>query len=132
MTVAYATVAELTEFIAGRTPPDDAARLLARASELVDEWVRAPYTIDDTTKLPTDPDIAAVLRDATCAVVEAWMEVGEDNDIDGLAGAQIAVQGYSGPRAPAVPPRVKRILANAGLLTPAPSALAGIYPGGSW
>ena len=132
MTVSYATVTELTEFIAGRTPPDDAARLLARASELVDDTVRAPFSIDATTKLPTDPDVAAAIRDATCAVVEAWMEVGESNDVDGLAGAQIAVQGYSGPRAPTVQPRAVRALNTAGLLTIAPSALVGVDPGGRW
>lgn len=132
MTVAYATSAQLAAYLKGGTVPDDAARLLARASELIDATVRASFSVDTDTSLPTDADVAAALRDATCAVVEAWLEVGEDNDVDGLAGAQIAVQGYSGPRAPTVPPRAARLLATAGLLTVETQPLAGIYPGGRW
>lgn len=131
MTVAYATTAQLATWLGTQGTPD-AGRLLERASELIDETVRAPFAVSAVTNLPTDPDVAAALRDATCAVVEAWLEVGESNDVDGLAGQQIAVQGYSGPRAPTVPPRAVRALNTAGLLTVAPSALVGIDPGGRW
>lgn len=96
--------------------PDDIARLLLRASELVDGAVRQPYTTDDDG-LATDTDIAAALRDATCAQVEQWVEVGEENAVDGLAGTQRSVGG--GVRAPELAPRALRILLNAGLVQPA-------------
>lgn len=96
--------------------PDDISRLLARASELVDGAVRQPYTTDDDG-LATDADIAAALRDATCAQVEQWIEVGEENAIDGLAGTPRSVGG--GVRAPELSPRALRILLNAGLVQPA-------------
>ena len=114
---AYATQAELISFLPEGTAVPDAARLLARASELLDATVLAPFAIDTVTLLPTDTDVAAAMRDACCAVVEAWLEVGEENDVDGLAGTQIAVTGYTGPRAPSLAPRAFRILQNAGLMT---------------
>jgi len=44
----YATVDDLVDFLASVTEFDDtdATRLLARASELVDEKVRAPFAVD--------------------------------------------------------------------------------------
>ena len=113
---AYASADDLAAWLPSGTIVTDAARMLARASELVDETVRTPFDVDDD-KMPTDADVAAALRDATCAVVEGWLEVGEANDIDGLAGTQISTGGYSGLRGPMLPPRAARILRNAGLLT---------------
>lgn len=115
MTVAYATSGQLAAWT-GRPAPADAERLLARASELVDAAVRAAFDVDGVTGLPSDADVAAVLADATCAVVEAWAEVGEANDVDGLAGTQVTVGAFTGRRAPVVPPRAARLLAAAGLL----------------
>ncbi len=112
---AYATSAELNDWLgSGVTAPADPDRLLARASTLVDEMVRAPFDID-TDGIPTDPDVAAVLRDATCAQVEQWIEVGEHNDLDGLAGTQVSTTGHSGLRAPKYAPRAVTLLRNAGL-----------------
>lgn len=132
MTVAYATTAQLTEFIAGRTPPDDAARLLQRASELVDDIVCQPYSFDATTKIPTDPEIAEAFQKTACAIVELWMEVGESNDIDGLAGTDVAVSGFTGKRAPERSRRAVRPLTALGLHQPYTGPQAGIYPGGRW
>lgn len=103
-----AAVAEWTE--------DETDRVLTRASELVDDYTgRALYECDEYGNA-TDPNIAAALRMATCAVVEMWCEVGEENDIDGLAADQISVQGFSGHRAPEISRRVLRPLRRAGLL----------------
>jgi hypothetical protein len=117
VTVAYATSAELSAFLPAGTTVTDADRVLARASERIDGTVMAPFTVDTLTGLPSDPDIAAAMRDATCAQVEQWLEVGEENDIDGLAGTEVSVTGYSGRRAPRVAPRALQILQNAGLMT---------------
>lgn len=116
MTVAYATSAEYLTFTGLSAAPDDYARLSQRASELVDNTVTAAFTVDDTTDLPTDADVAAALRDACAAQVEFWAEVGEENDVDGLAGSQVSVSGYSGRRPPKLSPRAFRILQNAGLV----------------
>lgn len=110
---AYATTDELTAFLGtSATLPDDADRLLARASELMDRKVRAPFTIDKTTGIPTDPAVATVMADATCAQVEFWIETGEHHDIDGLAGTNVNVAGYTGERSPELAPRAERILSS--------------------
>ena len=113
----YATTDELETYLgSSRSAPTDAERLLTRASETIDSLVTRPFAVDATTKLPTDEGVAATMRDACCAVVEFWMEVGEENDIDGLAGTPISTGGYSGLRAPANSVRAIRILRKAGLL----------------
>lgn len=122
---AYATEAQLGEWVGDLvTVPADAARLLVRASALIDGTVRGQYTVD-TAGIPTDADIAQALADAVCAQVEQWIEVGEHNDIDGLAGQQTSVSGYSGPRAPRLAPRALDALANAGLVAPGVLATSG-------
>lgn len=114
----YATPDELQSFLpsGAQAQVADVDRLLARASAKVDGMVRACYDVDDNGA-PTDADVAAALRDATCAQVEQWIEVGEANDIDGLAGTQRSVGGASGLRAPSRAPRALEILSTAGLLT---------------
>lgn len=117
---AYATRAQLNAYLpAASALADDAetTRLLTRASEAIDDAVRARYGVD-SDGLPTDPEIAAALGSATVRQVEQWLEVGEENAVDGLAGTQIAVAGYSGGRAPAIAPRAYQVLKLAGLTMP--------------
>ena len=113
----HATTVQLAAYL-GTSAPADATRLLARASELFDYYTHSMYDTDSGTGLATDTDLATALANATCAVVEAWIEVGEHNDLDGLASMQVSVGGHSGYRAPPMPPRAHRYLANAGLLQP--------------
>lgn len=121
MTTAYATEAELTAFVGSAV--SDGARLLERASELVDSHVVATYDVDSSTDLPTDTDVAAALRDATCAQVEFWVEVGEDHDISGMAGRDVSIGRLSIDKLPdELAPRARRFLANAGLLHPIQAA----------
>lgn len=115
MLTPHASSTELEAWLPLGADLSDADRLLARASALVDQVVRAPYATD-AGGAATDTAVAGALSDATCAVVEAWLEVGEENDLDGLAGSQVAVTGYSGARAPMLPPRAYRALSQAGLL----------------
>jgi hypothetical protein len=87
----YATTGELATYL-GEAPALDAARLLLRASQLLDAdfLIPAVYDVDDETGMPTDPVVLAGFRDAVCAQVEFWNEVGEETDISGpLQGAQI-------------------------------------------
>lgn len=112
----YATTSDLTDWMGQQTVPDDAERLLARASELVDEVVVVAFD-------PDDEATAATLRDATCGQVEWWAQVGETADVDGDVTSatigQVTLQFGAGPNriAPAVVARrTLRMLRNGGLL----------------
>jgi hypothetical protein len=79
----YATHQDLTNYTEGFTftmPAEpESARLRTRASELVDEaLLAAVYDTDPTTRLPTDPEVAAAMRDAVCAQVVWWDETGDE------------------------------------------------------
>lgn len=116
----YATPAQVLAWLPVELAPEgDLERLIVRASDLIDAHVRAEYPVD-TDGAPTDTGVAAVLQVATCAQIEQWCEVGEANSIDGMAGSQIAVDGYSGSRAPDLAPRAYNALKVAGLLSPVP------------
>ena len=114
---AHATAQQLTAYLPSgvSVSSGEAARLLARASERIDYWTKTPYNIDATTGLATYEPYATALANATCALVEQWLEVGEDNDIDGRAATQTGVNGFSGTRAPSTAPRAIMYLVNAGL-----------------
>lgn len=112
MAASFATNSDLADWMSVESyqelDPADIDRLLARASARVRSRIVQPIDSDNDTHVDA-------LRDATCAVVEAWVEVGEANDIDGLAGTQISVTGYSGTRAWALCPRAEDALTVAGL-----------------
>ena len=66
----YATVDDLTDFMAPDTPPTNAAKLLRVASRRVDTLlIGAVYPVDDAGR-PTDTDHMEALRDAACAQAE--------------------------------------------------------------
>lgn len=109
---AYATAAEY-ETWSGQSAPADVERLLVRASELIDATVTTPFVVDSDTGLPDDADEAEALREAACAQVRFWTEVGEEHDIDGLAGTAVAIGHVSGVRPPLVAPQALRILRKA-------------------
>lgn len=118
MAPAYATEAQYVDF-AGDVAPDDVARLLVRASELLDDIMTASFAVDAETGLPTDSQIAEALSNACCAQVEFWQEVGEGHDVDGLAGTTYMLTGttgYQGKRAHVLAPRALRFLRQARLL----------------
>lgn len=71
----HATTEELTEWL-GSEAPQNAGRLLQRASNLIDSVVVAPYAkLADGTII--DSNVSDALRDATCAQVEWWLETGD-------------------------------------------------------
>lgn len=117
MAPAYATPADLTSYLPDTVDsPEDAARLLERASERVDDFVLAGFALDPVTQLPRDAGVAEALRLAACAQVEFWMEVGEAHDIDGIRGG-ISVPGVQYASPPTLAPRARSFLAQAGLMT---------------
>lgn len=109
----------LSQDAASVVDPDDAERLLARASLLVDRAVRQPYRVDDDG-VAVDAAVLEALRTAACAQVEQWLEVGEENAVDGLAGTDRALG--SGVRAPELAPRALSVLLGAGLVQPGVAA----------
>lgn len=128
---AYATTGQLAEYL-GRAPEEGAARMLARATEWVDALlIAAVYDVSGPDDLPTDPRIAAALRDAVCAYVEWWYETGDDSG-SGAAGqwrdiaigsvrlAGHATAAQSSSAIPPPPPAALRALSRVGLLSHGP------------
>lgn len=115
MATAYATTAELETYLpASMDLPEDAERLLMRASERVDDYVLAAFSVDEDG-IPTDALVAGALRDAACAQVEFWIEVGEAHDVDGIRGG-MTVPGTSYEAPPTLAPRARSFLARGGLM----------------
>lgn len=120
--MAYATSEQLASYLEA-TAPADAGRLLTRASELVDDHIVTAFYDVDTNGLPTDTDVAAALRDATCAQVEYWIAGDEEDDILGpVESANLGgmSQGYGSGQNRVTPmylaPRAARHLRTAGLM----------------
>lgn len=123
----FATVADLAGQSPGQVAPwltadqlamiaGDEARILARATEVVAEHVTTGWALD-TAGNPADADVKTALRDATCAQVEQWLEVGEENDVAGYSRA--TSMGSNGLNLSSLPsilaPRARRALRLAGL-----------------
>lgn len=95
---------------------DDIGRVLMRATQVIQEAATTGYYIDDAGN-PVDDRDKQALRDACCAQVEQWCEVGEENDIAGYnRGTSMGTGGLTVSSLPAtVAPRARRILRQAGL-----------------
>lgn len=120
--MAYATSPELVTYT-GATAPADATRLLARASDLIDDHiVTAVYNVN-AAGAATDATVIAALRDATCAQVEFWLAGDEEDDVLGplqgmSAGGQQQQFGAGTNRATPMylAPRAARYLRRSGLM----------------
>jgi len=111
----YATLEDLAEYL-GVDPealPDDADRLLIRASEIVDE--AAMQRIDLRTETH-----AQAAKLATCAQVEFWQTVGEEREARGpiraYTAGRVQIQYETGAAPAYLAPRARRYLLMAGLL----------------
>ncbi|MGW4305076.1 hypothetical protein [Streptomyces californicus] len=119
----YATPEQLAD-ATGHPAPADAVRLLTRASEDVEDALRAAVYDTDATGMPTDPAVRDALAAATCAQVEYVTAQGGDDT--GAAGQWGSVHigpvtmsdRKGGPVGAAVDigPRALRTLTRAGLL----------------
>lgn len=120
----YATPEEFTAW-SGQPAPSDADRLLARASEDIDDALRAAVYDTDTAGMPTDQSVRDALSDAACAQVEYQQATGDDGT--GAAGrwGSVSIGPVSlsdrrdAPRAGGeldLAPRAYRALRRAGLL----------------
>ncbi|MFS0695127.1 hypothetical protein [Streptomyces nitrosporeus] len=119
----YATPEQLSAWT-GQDAPADAVRLLARASEDVEDAARTAIYDVDVQGMPTDPDVIAAMADATCAQVEYQEAAGDDGTGADDRWGSVSIGPVSlGDRrgAPAgagvtLAPRALRALTRAGLL----------------
>lgn len=122
----YATTADLVAYAGDEVVDDDAPRLLARASELVDSLLLAAVYAVDEHGHPVDDEVRDALRRATCAVVEWWHETGDPTGAGGqfteAALGTLRLKRADTSSAPEVAPSAVRILATAGLLAQSPLA----------
>lgn len=86
----YATHEELETFIETAYEfPLDTVRIRTRASELIQEAIGGRQI----TEWVTDLAHLASLREATCAQVEFWLEVGEEFDVAGVPSEPMSFGG---------------------------------------
>lgn len=80
----------------GVDAPENASALIRRASQLV--AVATRHAAYDTTPagLPSDPDVADAMRDATCAHVQAMVDAGVENTTVGRMTAGVAKTSLDG------------------------------------
>lgn len=115
----YATTADLAVYL-DAAPPVGARRLLRKASRTIDYLlIGARYATDDAG-LPTDPDVKAALRDATCAQadhLDADEQAGRYESVQiGSVRLQRAAKGLVGPGGESVAQDAIDALAVAGLI----------------
>lgn len=94
----YATLSDYRGYT-GDTTDTASVALLTRASLDIDNALKgALYDVDDNTGLPTKTKVIEALRDATCAQVQWWDEIG-DTSGTGAAGqfqsAQLGTAAYT-------------------------------------
>ena len=116
--MAYATTTELAEYLGldETDLPDDAERLLDRASEMIDY-----YTLN---KIDTDKELhEQAAKKATVAQVEWWIELGDELGLTAVFN-QISIGNFSAQtggqqqesQISKLAPRAKQELFKAGLL----------------
>lgn len=126
----YATPADLENYT-GTTAPDDAQRLLTRASEDVDTALATAVYPVDALGYPTDTAKREAVRDAACAIVEWWSTdkgTGDETGAQGVwssvsagavsmsKGGASGTSGTTSVRPGFLPPRALGFLTRAGLL----------------
>lgn len=109
--MSYATRAQLAEYLAvpESSLPQDADRLLERASEHIESLTGGPVTAE--ADLP-------YARRAVCAQVEFWLRAGEDGEFGGQVTSRTVghlSETYAGA-SPRTAPRAAEALAAGGLL----------------
>lgn len=92
MTRVYAAAADYQGYT-GQTPPTDIDVLLTRASRMLEAEIfrLSYYNADTTTGMPTDTRVLAAFRDAVCAQVQWWAEVGDSIGAAGVGWGQVRI-----------------------------------------
>jgi len=109
--------------------PENPGRVLVRASEVIADWTIGQVLLDGEG-IAVDPNDRAALTDATCAQVEQWCEVGEENDIAGYPDGTTMALGAGAVThlPPVLAPRAARILRRAGVTVVQPGAATTTAP----
>ncbi|MFD9813715.1 hypothetical protein [Streptomyces sp. NPDC059080] len=126
MECGYATREQLAAYL-GTAVPNDAERLIARASEDIDAALLTAVYRTDEMGYPVEARIRAALASAVCAQVEYWLATGEDGtgtgeQWDAVSIGPVSLSGRSSSPSPPVvggvelAPRAYRALHMAGLL----------------
>ncbi|WP_347245276.1 hypothetical protein [Thermogutta sp.] len=104
------TTTDLAEYLGSTDLPEDAERLLERATELVDSVISIrPAQIPD--------DLLALYVKAVCAQIEYWMHAGELNRVPrDITGYRIGSVSIDYTRGGPIAPRTQQYLESAGLL----------------
>lgn len=76
--MAYATVEEFGDYLDPDPVPDNAARLLNRASTRLDSILIGAMYETDEDGLPTDPDLVEVFREAVCIQAQYIADLGDE------------------------------------------------------
>ncbi|MFD4523254.1 hypothetical protein ACFWP7_04830 [Streptomyces sp. NPDC058470] len=76
--MAYATVEEFTDYLDPDPVPDNAARLLNRASKRLDSVLIGAVYETDENGLPTDPDLVEIFREAVCIQAQYIAALGDE------------------------------------------------------
>lgn len=76
--MAYATVEEFTDYLDPDPVPDNAARLLNRASKRLDSVLIGAVYETDENGLPTDPDLVEIFREAVCIQAQYIADLGDE------------------------------------------------------
>ncbi|RLL66991.1 hypothetical protein [Streptomyces sp. Z26] len=87
----YAQPADLTEYT-GEEPPDGADRLLRNASRMLEaRALRTAWYDTDADGMPTHPAVRAALRDAVCAQVAWWGEIGDSSGASAVGWGAVEI-----------------------------------------
>ncbi|MFI5993162.1 hypothetical protein ACIBAC_15170 [Streptomyces sp. NPDC051362] len=120
----YATSADYTEW-SGQAAPTGVERMLARASEDIDDALKTARYCTDSDGMPTEADVIDAVRDAVCAQVEFQQETGDTGTgaagrYDSVSLGPVSLSGRkdsaAGPQGLDLAPRADRALRRAGLL----------------
>lgn len=87
----YATAADLVTYT-GQAAPDDATALLVKASRFLDSNVfRLCWYEVDAAGIPANAIVLAAFRDATCAQVAWWGELGDSTGAVGAGWGEVRI-----------------------------------------
>mgnify|MGYP006149094899 CR=1 FL=1 len=78
----YANTTDLANFLQD-VPPTDSAKMLKDASRKMDGVLLTAVYATDTDGMPSNTAQRRAIADATCAIVEWWMETGDTLGTDG-------------------------------------------------
>ncbi|MER8158162.1 hypothetical protein [Streptomyces sp. NPDC094472] len=91
----YATAADFQGYT-GQAPPADVDQLLARATAMLEAQVLRMCWYDvDSDGMPTNPLVLEAIRNAVCAQVQWWGELGDSIGAAGVGWGSVGIGSVS-------------------------------------